>query len=237
MSETNNRSYLKDFKYTHRNPYHERLGEFPDFVLRDDEGESFAGKWREQVFTNNDPLYLEIGSGHGDFMMEFCQKNPQSNFVGLDYRFKRSFQLAKRLSALQEKAGPLRFRYLRAKGERIQFLFGENEVNGLYYFFPDPWPKARHHKKRLFQLPFLQSAYNILAPGGEIFIKTDHDDLFDWMNQVLENQNLFTVKMKSYDLLEEFPEHFLASFKTRFESLFLQQSIKVKALVLTSKKI
>lgn len=227
------RTYSEDFQYTHDNPYHDRLEKYSEFVLRDKEAEEHTGKWNAEVFKREAPLYAEIGSGYGHFMTHFCEKNPDINFVGLDYRFKRSFQLAKKLDAHPSN----NFRYLRAKGERIHYIFAENELDRIFYFFPDPWPKTRHKKKRLFQDKFLDSAYRTLKAGGEIYIKTDHDDYADWMEEVMNKSDLFEVTFATRDLRKEYPEHFLASFQTKFEKIFIEKGINIKAYVLKTKKM
>lgn len=226
------KAFTESFQYSHDNPYHDKLEEFGEFVLRDHEAEENRGKWNETIFKREAPLCLEIGSGYGHFMMEFCENYPEFNYVGLDYRFKRSYALAKKLSRHPNK----NFRYLRAKGERVNFMFEENELDRIFYFFPDPWPKKRHNKKRLFQLPFLEEAYKSLRPGGKIFVKTDHDGYAEWMEEVMKEQDLFNVTLSTRDLRNEHPDHFLASFKTKFEKIFIEQGIKIKAYVLESKK-
>lgn len=227
-------SFKDDFKYKHDNPYHHKLAEFSDFVMRDEEAETHRGTWNQDIFKREAPLFLEIGTGHGHFMMEYCEKNPDVNFVGLDYRFKRSFSVAKKLSTHPCKD---HFRYLRAKGERINFIFGDNELDGVFYFFPDPWPKTRHNKKRLIQRPFLEAAYKALKPGGIFWIKTDHDDYAEWMiAEFAKATDLFDVIFTSKDLRAEFPEHFLSSFETKFEKIFIAKGTKIKAFVLKSKK-
>ncbi|OFZ22175.1 MAG: tRNA (guanosine(46)-N7)-methyltransferase TrmB [Bdellovibrionales bacterium RIFOXYA1_FULL_36_14] len=225
-------TYLQDFKYKTKNPYNDRLGDFNDFVFCGEQGEALRGKWNQDVFKRKAPICLEIGSGYGHFMMEYCEKNPDINFVGMDYRFKRSFALAKKLDQLTHK----NFRFLRAKGERIGFLFDENEADTLFYFFPDPWPKTKHQKKRLFQTHFLEIAYKVLKPGGKFYIKTDHDGYALWMEKILDNQKLFNIDLKTTDLRLEHPAHFLSSFKTKFEKIFVAQGIKIKAFELTSLK-
>ncbi|MAX67934.1 MAG: tRNA (guanosine(46)-N7)-methyltransferase TrmB [Halobacteriovoraceae bacterium] len=231
-SNDKDRAFSHDFQYSHDNPYHEKLEIFDHFVLRDDEGETYQNKWQAEVFNNQAPLEVEIGTGYGHFMIEHTQKHPHINFVGLDHRFKRSFHLAKKLAKLEHK----NFRYLRARGERLGFLFGEDEVSKIYYFFPDPWPKKRHRKKRLFQKRFLDEAFRVLKPGGEILVKTDHDDYFSWMLDELKNEKRFKLELKTFDLHTEAPEHFLSSFVTKFEKIFLEKNVKIKALTLKSLK-
>lgn len=226
-------SFKEDFKYKHENPYHERLGEFGDFVLRDHEAEAFKGLWNKEVFKREGNLFLEIGTGAGHFMIDYCADHPNDNFVGLDYRFKRSFYLAKKLAALEIK----NFRYLRAKGERVEFMFAENELDGIFYFFPDPWPKTKHNKKRLIQEHFLKSAYNALKPGAIFYIKTDHDDYAAWMEKEIKKCGLFDILLESKDLRLDHPEHLLSKYTTGFEKIFLEQGIKIKAFVLKSKKV
>lgn len=222
------RCFTDTFKYTHNNPYHDRLNVFDNFVLTDEGSELNSGKWSESIFGNSNDLEVEIGSGYGHFMMDYTQKNPQINFIGLDHRFKRSFHLAEKLSKLEAK----NFKYLRARAERLGFIFGDKEVSKIFYFFPDPWPKKRHHKKRLFQKRFLSEAHKILKDNGEILIKTDHDGYFEWMLEELKDQDLFKIKMQTWDLRTELPEHFLASFITKFEKIFLSKNIKIKAMCL-----
>ena len=226
------KTFEKNFYYSHKNSYHDKLGEFSSFVLRDHEAEIYRGKWNREVFQRNGPLYVEIGSGYGHFMQDFCQEHPHANFVGIDYRFKRSFNLAKKLSKIPHK----NFRLLRARGERIDFQFGENEVDQLFYFFPDPWPKRRHHKKRPFGKKFLEKAYRVLKPEGIIFIKTDHKDLVEWILTVLETTHFFSKELVTFDLRGKYPEHFLSKFMTKFEKIFLKQNTKINGFVLKSTK-
>ena len=223
--------YKPEFKYTHDNPYHDKLAVFDSFVLRDEAAETNVGKWNSQFPTPN-PIEVEIGTGYGEFMMEYCQKNPHINFIGLDHRFKRSFALAQKLDKLEHK----NFKYLRARGERVEFMFEESEVQSVFYFFPDPWPKKRHNKKRLFQKPFLDACHKVLKPGGILYVKTDHDGYFEWMMEELKDEKRFEVLLQTTDLRNEHPEHFLSQFTTKFEKIFLSQGTLIKSVVLKNIK-
>ena len=224
-------TFKKDFEYSHDNPYHDKLGEFSEFVLRDSEGEQALGAWNKDIFKKENPLFVEIGSGYGHFMLDYCERNPNVNFIGMDFRFKRSFQLVKKLAKHPHK----NFRYLRARGERLNFLFDQAEVDSLLYFFPDPWPKKKHWKKRLFQPLFLESAAKVIKPGGKFYIKTDHDGYYQWMKNVLREDSKFKLIFDTTDLHFEHSDHFLASFKTKFEKIFIEQNINIKAIVLERK--
>ena len=107
----------ESFIYKTKNPYKEKLNEFSHLMLQDLEAEKFNGKWKDQVFENQKPLHLEIGTGYGHFLEKYSFDNTNVNLIGLDYRFKRSFQLTKRLA----KQNLSNCRLLRAKGERIDF--------------------------------------------------------------------------------------------------------------------
>ena len=217
-----------DFQYRHRNPYHDRLQDYGHFVLTDHQGEQFQGRWREAVFHNSRPLVVEVGSGFGYFMREYCQQNPRANFIGMDYRFKRSFKLVKQLSH----SGLDNFRYLRARGERLHFIFGPGEVDEIFLFFPDPWQKNRQHKKRLVQTPFLDSAHKVLTTQGTLSIKTDHAGYAQWMLEHFIQDDRWALELASCDLHRACPNHFLSIYTTKFEKIFLAQKIPTRAFVL-----
>jgi len=224
-------SFREDFKYRYRaNPYQEKLKSFSSFVLQDHEGEHFAGHW-QKVFANQNPLVVEIGAGYGDFMASYCMAHPQENYVAIDYRFRRSLSVAQRLAKIEGH----NFRYLRAKGERISFLFGPQEVQKVFIFFPDPWPKLRHHKKRLINPHYLHLLSNILTEGGEIWLKTDHDDYATWMEESFAQEKSLSLIWQSHDLYHEYPAHPLTTYPTKFEKIFLGQGIAIKAFILRKK--
>lgn len=217
-----------DFQYRHRNPYHERPRNYGQFVLLDREGEQFPGRWQRGVFKNRHPIAVEMGPGHGHFMLKYCRHNPSRNFVGIDYRFKRSFQLAKKI----HRHGLCNVRYQRARGEWPHFIFGPEEVERIFCFFLGPWPKSRHHKKRLLHPTFLDSIHWVLRPGGEWFIKTDHDEYTSRIVRPLEGDPRWSVELATADLRTEYPGHFLSAYRTKFEKIFLSQGIPIKAWIL-----
>jgi tRNA (guanine-N7-)-methyltransferase len=241
-AQEENHCFSEKFQYSHNNPYHERIQRFSDRVLCDESSEAFANHWRSKVFENEAPIHLEIGSGYGHFLKQFCSTYPDQNFVGMDFRFKRSFNLNKQLNALNIP----HYRFLRARAERISFIFGKEEVQNIFCFFPDPWPKTRHHKKRLIQVPFLERCHDILENSGKIFLKTDHLEYYFWMcqnielfNQSQKHHKRFLVHFMVEELSKKLDEaslstfdHTVFNFKTKFERLFHSQNIRTKAILL-----
>lgn len=218
-----------------QNPYAQSMHvqeDFP-FVYSNAQAIPLKGKWKKEFVNTQSPLHLEIGTGYGEFMHDFCQKNPHINFIGMDYRFKRSFHFVKKLQKLSQR----NYLFIRGNAENIAYLFDESEISTLYYFFPDPWPKRRHHKKRLIQKPYLFELYKIIKPSGHIYIKTDNLEYFNAILTVLNHQNYFQVVFQTYDLKNNFPHFFLNAFTTKFESIFIKQKKPINALVLQSNKI
>lgn len=222
------------------NPYNDKLNDFQEFVLQDHAAEQFKNNWLATVFKNQERLNVEIGVGYGDFMADYCQKNPQDNFVGLDIRFRRSLSVAKNLAQIPHR----QFRFCRATGERLAEIFGPQEIDQMFYFFPDPWPKKKHHKKRLFKATYLSQIAPLFKSNGHIFVKTDHLELYHWMMDQLTVQTQWNLKFNTTDLYQECENNNcemmqliepLINFQTKFEKIFLEQKSPIKAFVLCRK--
>ncbi len=133
-----------------------------------------AGAWRF-AFPNQGPLHLEIGAGRGRFLAESALASPDLNFLGLELREEMIMQaLAKLASA------PANLLFLWMNAARLGEVFAPGEVDLIYLNFPDPWPKARHAKRRLTAPDFLAMYGRILKPGGALRFKTDNPALFQW---------------------------------------------------------
>lgn len=126
--------------------------------------------WTE-VFGNDRPVELEIGMGKGTFLTEQAKSRPEVNFFGIEWANFYYRYAADRL----RRHGCLNARAIRAEA---LFFFRENvpdaSLSVIHVYFPDPWPKSRHHKRRLIQQPFLEQARRTLKPGGRLQIVTDH---------------------------------------------------------------
>jgi len=136
----------------------------------------------EAVFGRRAPVTCEIGFGDGQALLEMAQARPEQDFVGIEVYRPGVGALLLRLEA----AGLRNVRV--AVGDAVDFL-GErvapDSLSMLLVFFPDPWPKKRHHKRRLIQPPFVELAAARLAPGGLLHCATDWESYAAWMMEVL----------------------------------------------------
>lgn len=184
--------------------------------------EAHKGKWAE-VFGNDKPVFLELGCGKGKFLVELAKKNPQNNYIGVEGQEKVLLRAAQRAS--EENLENITFvcEFLR----QPQDCFEKDEISGIYLNFSDPWPKARHAKRRLTHTRFLQGYKQFLKPEGEIQFKTDNDDLFDFSVDEVQN-NGFTLLELSYDLHNTILN--AREVTTEYEEKFKQWGKKIKYL-------
>ena len=126
----------------------------------------------EELFGNRNPLNLEIGFGVGNFIIEMGIREPNENFIGIDFYHKGIRKVITRIAKYE--ICNARIVYGDAK-EKIPLLFAPEELNRVYINFPDPWPKKRHHKRRLIKPNFIKILAEKLKCSGEIHIATDHE--------------------------------------------------------------
>lgn len=137
-------------------------------------------KWRQSFFekTHTDqPIRVELGMGKGQYVTEMALLNPEINFIGIDMRNELLYAAMRKVMEKQVEQNVF---LILANIESITDMFGENEVNLFYINFCDPWPKARHSKRRLTHRSFLKKYIPLLVNGGEIIFKTDNEGLFDF---------------------------------------------------------
>lgn len=135
--------------------------------------EQHRGSWKA-CFGNDNPIYIEVGMGKGQFLMAQAARNPGRNYIGIE---KYSSVLLRALQKRPELEQDNLY-FLRFDAEGIDEIFAPGEVAGIYLNFSDPWPKDRHAKRRLTAENFLKRYERFLTPGGVVEFKTDNTDLF-----------------------------------------------------------
>jgi tRNA (guanine-N7-)-methyltransferase len=130
------------------------------------------------IFGNDYPLEVDLGCGDGSFLIEMAQHYPERNFLGVERLLGRVRGVCKRIQEL----GLTNVMVLRLESQyTLEYLLAPASVSRLHLLCPDPWPKARHHKRRLVQQEFLQILQNTLSPSGEFLFKTDHLEYYEWV--------------------------------------------------------
>lgn len=163
-----------------------------DFTVN--EPTEYRGKWLE-LFENNNPLHIEIGTGKGRFLMTLAEQNPDINYVGIE---KFSSVLIRAIEKQRELALPNLY-FIRMDAENIEEVFAEEEVDRIYLNFSDPWPKDRHAKRRLTSKQFFARYDKILDKNGRVEFKTDNRDLFDFSVESVKEAG-WNLDAVTYDL-------------------------------------
>lgn len=135
----------------------------------------YKGKWAS-MFGNDRPIYVEIGTGKGQFLSRMAGKHPDVNFIGIELDKDIIAAAAKKILASESNNILL----LHMNAFDLYDVFTGREVAGIYLNFSDPWPKNRHEKRRLTYYTFLEKYRNILRPTGEIVLKTDNREFFEY---------------------------------------------------------
>jgi tRNA (guanine-N7-)-methyltransferase len=130
------------------------------------------------IFQNSNPVYIEIGSGKGEFISEYALKHPQWNFIGFELKQKRVDIILRKLDLTMH--GNVRVATFMIDSG-IEKMIPANSITGVFIQHPDPWPKRKHFKRRLVQAALLDALSGIIKPGGFIQVSTDHADYAHWI--------------------------------------------------------
>lgn len=198
------------------NKYMFEMPNYPNHLIYDSEIIlSTKGNWSKNLFKNTNDLYLEIGSGSANFTSTLANLNPNNNYLGVEIRFKRLIQAAKKAEKLSLK----NLVFLKKMVNRLTEFIGENELSGLYINFPDPWEGEEH--KRILSEKLLEDLDIVLKKNGKIFFKTDHLNYYLDTLELIKNSNNYDIVYNTDDLYStNLVEH---NIKTEFEHLFLSK--------------
>lgn len=193
-----------------------------------DHPEIYQNKWQEK-FPKQQPIYVELGCGKGTFIANLAFHHPEINFIAVDM-IEAMLGLAKRnIEKAFAKKKPENVFLIRANVERISEVFDQKDVvDRIYINFCNPWPRGKHNKRRLTHTRQLENYKKFLKKEGEIYFKTDNDELFESSLEYLEQAG-FKIICQTYDLHKEpiFKENII----TEHEKMFSEQGICIKALI------
>ena len=210
-----------------------------------DNPQDMKNKWKT-AFENDNKIYLELGCGKGNFIAKASKNNPDINYIAIDlvdamlgmakrnveaaYGIRKSTDAEEIENEIEKEKIVKNLKLTRYDISNISNIFGkDDEIKRIYINFCNPWPKGKHHKKRLTHERQLEQYKTFLK--GELYFKTDDDDLF---NQSLSSFEIagYEIIRKTYDL-EENPDFWFGeeNIETEHEKMFKNEGIKIKALI------
>ena len=190
-----------------------------------DNPKELKGNWR-RVFNNNNPIYIEIGMGKGDFIIENAIKYPNINFIGIekfDSVIVRAIQKSNELELSNLKL-------IRMDAMEIDEVF-DKEIDKIYLNFSDPWPKEKHAKRRLTSPIFLVKYDKIFESEKNIVMKTDNNPLFEYSMESLTGYGYELISV-TRDL---YSEDINDNIATEYEKKFVSKGININKFVAIKK--
>ncbi len=200
------------------NQYMQMVKTKPGFILAE-EDRSVSADCRAELrsrLSMHAKCFVELGSGSGLHLLRLAEQHPATLCVGLEIRFKRAFKTGEKA----ERDGLENLLVLRTDARQIPDLFSRGEVAGFFVNYPDPWDKRRWRKNRLMSPELLSHMRELLAPGGFLRFKTDHQEYFASTEQLLVAGGWRVCKRTTDLLSSEFVE---SNIPTEFEGLFRSQ--------------
>ncbi|WP_246941323.1 tRNA (guanosine(46)-N7)-methyltransferase TrmB [Bacillus pinisoli] len=189
----------------------DKLAEHSNYVI--DNPTEQKGKWHE-IFGNDHPIHIEVGTGKGKFITGMAKANPEINYIGIELQ---ESVIVGALDRILEDPLP-NIRLLNENADDLNEIFQEGEVDRVYLNFSDPWPKNRHEKRRLTYKSYLNLYETILVKNGEIHFKTDNQGLFEYSLRSFSEYGLL-LKFVSLDLHQsDFEGNIMTEYEEKFAS-------------------
>jgi tRNA (guanine-N7-)-methyltransferase len=149
----------------------------------------------EKIFGRKAPLHVDLGCGDGSFLCALARRMPDKNFLGIERLLNRVRTSARNATTLDN------VRLLRMESfYAVRYLLPPESVERFYLLFPDPWPKRRHHSRRIVTPDFLGSVHGALDKNGSIYIATDDIDYFGQTKEIAESNTSFAISDADVDL-------------------------------------
>lgn len=189
--------------------------------------EDYKGRWKEFFNNENDHIYLELGCGKGFFVKKAAKQNQNINYIAIDLIDAILGMANRNIIEEFENKEVLNLALTRYDIEEINNILDKSDnIERIYINFCNPWPKPRHKKRRLTHTRQLEKYKQFLAPKGEIYFKTDDDELFRESLEYFKEAGFEVVK--TTENLNEEP-NFWENIETEHEIKFKNEGIKIKA--------
>ena len=187
------------------------------------------GQW-SHVFENNHPIHIEVGMGKGRFLMDMAKIHPEVNYVGIKMYDSVLLRALQKREEYEQNEGTLTNLYFMCIDARLlPEIFEKGEVEKIYLNFSDPWPKARHAKRRLTSRQFLERYDQILIPEGSVEFKTDNRELFEFSLEEVKEAG-WTLETSTFDLHHD-EELMKGNVMTEYEEKFSSMGNPIHKLI------
>ncbi len=193
--------------------------------------EQFKGEWNK-LFGNSNPIETEIGMGKGQFLLNTAKAHPEINYIGIERYSSVLLRAVERLDS-EEFQHLQNIRFVCMDARQIDDVFASGEISRIYLNFSDPWPKARHARRRLTSAEFLKRYEQILPANGTLEFKTDNTELFNFSMEEITNAG-WTLLQYTYDLHHN-DEMNTGNIMTEYEEKFSSTGKPINKLIAVRK--
>ena len=194
-------------------------------------GKDRKGNWKT-VFGNDNPIYIEIGMGKGQFLLTLAKQNPDINYIGIE-RYSSVLLRALEKFDTEEFCELTNIRFICMNAFEIPEVFEYGEVDKIYLNFSDPWPKSRHSDRRLTSPKFFGQYDKVLAKEGVVEFKTDNRGLFEFSLESVEEAG-WKLLAHTFDLHHN-EEMNVGNVMTEYEEKFSSMGNPIHKLIATRK--
>lgn len=189
----------------------------------------YRGTWKETFQNPENPIHIEIGMGKGQFLLTLAKENPSINYIGIERYSSVLLRALERFDNDEEYKDVNNIRFICMDATNLPEVFAVGEIDKIYLNFSDPWPKARHAKRRLTSKQFFERYDKILAFDGVVEFKTDNRELFDFSLEQVELAG-WVLLAKTYDLNND-PTLSRGNVMTEYEEKFSGQGHPIHKLI------
>lgn len=193
------------------------------------ESKEYKGKW-SALFENDNPIHIEIGMGKGQFILTLAKQNPEINYIGIE-RYSSVLLRALEKFDTEEFCELTNVRFICMDAMELPEVFDSGEVDKIYLNFSDPWPKARHARRRLTSTVFLAQYDKVLAKEGVVEFKTDNRPLFEFSLEQVEEAG-WKLMGHTFDLHHDEKMN-VGNVMTEYEEKFSGQGNPIHKLIAT----
>ena len=191
----------------------------------------YRGTWKETFQNPENPIHIEIGMGKGQFLLTLAKENPSINYIGIERYSSVLLRALERFDNDEEYKDVNNIRFICMDATNLPEVFAVGEIDKIYLNFSDPWPKARHGKRRLTSREFLARYDQILKKDGTLEFKTDNRPLFDFSLEEVQEAG-WKLLAHSFDLHHD-EEMVKGNVMTEYEEKFSKAGNPICKMVIS----